>query len=296
MTKKRKKNKHTKTKSTVVVLLLALVGGLWSMMRQSPQQFAAPHLQSRESSTSSLAEPEDSPNPLSHIDKAEIAKTPHGTPSQILRRTGYIVSYNKEWKQPNWVGYELTTEELEGSASRRSNFEEDPDVEGRKVDTRDYTRSGYDRGHMAPAGDMKWSETTMSESFLMSNVCPQAHELNRGRWKELEELIREWSYRDGSLLITCGPIVPEHPQTIGRSKVAVPDRFFKVVAAPYLDRPKAIGFIFENNDDRQPSLRELAIPVDSVERVTGIDFFYNLPDPIENEIERNLSIRSWKLN
>lgn len=106
------------------------------------------------------------------------------------------------------------------------------------IDTRDYTHSGYDRGHMAPAADMKWNETAMEESFLLSNICPQIPELNRGRWKELEEQIREWVQRDSALLITCGPIVSTPRKTIGRHEIVVPTRFFKVVAVPYSARPE----------------------------------------------------------
>jgi len=148
---------------------------------------------------------------------------------------------------------------------------------------------------MAPAADMKWNETAMEESFLLSNICPQISELNRGRWKELEEQIREWVQRDSALLITCGPIVSTPRKTIGRHEIVVPARFFKVVAVPYSGTPRGIAFIFDNETE-QPSLKELAITIDSVERVTGIDFFHNLPDSIEHKIENDLSLEIWNLN
>lgn len=112
-----------------------------------------------------------------------MAHTPEGTPEQILYRTGYTVSYNSHWKQPNWVSYELLRDELQGNATRNDRFTPDYDVVGTMIDTRDYTHSGYDRGHMAPAADMKWNETAMEETFLLSNICPQIPELTEAAGK-----------------------------------------------------------------------------------------------------------------
>ena len=279
--KRKKKSSARRNNNLVTLLMLILIAcGVWYLMQHADARsvFGNSHTST-----------------LDHIEKAEMARTPAGTPEQLLLRTGYTASYNRQWKLPNWVCYELVRSELQGSASRSNRFVSDPDVEGTPADTRDYTRSGYDRGHMAPAADMKWSEQAMEESFLLSNICPQAPGLNRGRWKELEELVREWAQRDSALLIACGPIVSKTPKTIGRHRVAVPSRYFKVVAAPYASRPRGIAFLFDNNDE-QPSLRALALPIDSVEKLTGIDFFYNLPDSIETPMESNLWIETWNLN
>lgn len=279
--KRKKKSSARRNNNLVTLLMLILIAcGVWYLMQHADARSVFGN-----SSTSTL----------DHIEKAEMARTPAGTPEQLLLRTGYTASYNRQWKLPNWVCYELVRSELQGSASRSNRFVSDPDVEGTPADTRDYTRSGYDRGHMAPAADMKWSKRAMEESFLLSNICPQAPGLNRGRWKELEELVREWAQRDSALLIACGPIVSKTPKTIGLHRVAVPSRYFKVVAAPYASRPRGIAFLFDNNDE-QPSLRALALPIDSVEKLTGIDFFYNLPDSIEAPMESNLWIETWNLN
>lgn len=280
MAKKRKKRKKSSNKRVVpaILLLLLLIGcGMWHM--KQTQQNPSP-------ATSQI---------LPHIPDAEMAQTPASRTEQILRRTGYIVSYNARWKQPNWVGYELLRSELQGSSTRTDQFLTDPDVTGIPANTRDYTRSGYDRGHMAPAADMKWSDKAMEESFLLTNICPQSPGLNRGRWKELEEQVREWARRDSALLIVCGPIVDTSKKTIGQHQIVVPDRYFKVVAAPYLDTPRGIAFLFDNCND-QPSMKALAIPIDSVEKITGIDFFYLLPDSIETRIESNISPELWNLN
>lgn len=284
MAKKRKKKKRSSAqrKNNLVSLLMLLIiaCGLWYLIQHADTR---PGYHDEGSSS------------LDHVEKAEMARIPAGTPEQMLYRTGYTVSYNSTWRLPNWVSYELLRSETQGESSRSNRFMSDPDVKGTPADTRDYTHSGYDRGHMAPAGDMKWNKQAMEESFLLSNICPQAPGLNRGRWKELEEQVREWAQRDSALLIACGPIVSKSPRTIGRHRIAVPERYFKVVAAPYVGRPRGIAFLFDNSDE-QPSIRTLAVTIDSVEKITGIDFFYNLPDSIETQIESNLWTEAWNLN
>ncbi len=279
MSKKHRRNRKSNPLYTIIFILsiLLIIIGIWLWMRQK----SAP------SKVESV--------PLAHIDHAEWCAANDDIPEQLLHRTGYIVSYNHQWKQPNWVSYELLESELNGNAKRNDRFITDKEVKGTPVKTQDYTRSGYDRGHMAPAADLKWSEHSIKESFLLSNICPQTPELNRGRWKELEELIREWVIQDSALLIACGPIITDNPQTIGHNQVAVPTRFFKAVVALYHGEPRGIGFIFENNNKRQPSLYALAVPIDSIEQASDIDLFYNLPDNIENQVESNLSIVLRKL-
>ena len=148
----------------------------------------------------------------------------------IINRTGYTLSYNQYYKNPNWVAWELTREETKGETERYDRFMPDPDLPEPRVVHKDYTKSGYDRGHMAPAADMKWNRQAMIESFYMSNICPQVGNLNRGDWNDLEELCRNWADKYGRIYIACGPIFDsKSPKRIGVHKVAVPDRFFKVI-------------------------------------------------------------------
>ena len=157
----------------------------------------------------------------------------------------------------------------------------------------DYTRSGYDKGHMAPAADMKWSVTAMKESFYFSNMCPQHPELNRRKWKDLEEKIRDWAIADSAIIIICGPIVEDSVQKIGKNRVVVPQKFFKVILSPFVDNPRAIGFLFDNERSVEP-LGTYVISVDSIETLTGMDFFAPLPDELEDSIEAKADIRLWK--
>lgn len=213
---------------------------------------------------------------------------PHYTPSrggQIIRHTGFTLSYDADYKTPQWVAWELTRSEAQGTEPRAKHFEPDPKVRGAKAYHKDYTGSGYDRGHIAPAGDMKWSSQAMEESFYLSNICPQNRNLNRGDWKDLEELERDWALRYGAVAITAGPIYKSsRPARIGANRVAVPDAFYKVLLVGYPSAPKAYGFVFRNEAGSRP-LSSYQLTVDEVEQITGIDFFPLLPDDVENRIE-----------
>ena len=211
---------------------------------------------------------------------------------QIIRHSGYTVSYNKDLKIPNWVSYELTREETKGKEKRGNRFIADPLVTGPIATNADYTRSGYDKGHMAPAADMKWSPEAMKESFYFSNMCPQHPQLNRRGWKNLEEKIRNWAIADSAIIIICGPIIEKQPKTIGKNKVVVPQRFFKVVLSPFAKPIRAIGFLFHNEQAVEP-LSSYVVTVDSIESLTNMDFFAPLPDEIENKIEANANYSLW---
>lgn len=210
-----------------------------------------------------------------------------GTNGQIISRTGYTLSYNAQTRTPIWVAWELTKEETRGKEERCTEFYPDPQVKGKKVEMYDYSRSGYDRGHMAPAGDMKWDEKAMKESFYMSNICPQNHELNKGDWNDLEIKTREWARRYGKAYIACGPVYKEGEsiQTIGSSRVAVPHAFFKAILINKKGKPIALGFYFENESGHQ-NLQEYLISIDELEKLTKLDFFSLLPDEIEENIEK----------
>ena len=207
---------------------------------------------------------------------------------QVIQRTGYTLSYHAKHKTPQWVAWELTKEETRGNEERTNEFQPDPDVMGAKVVTYDYSHSGYDRGHMAPAGDMKWSKKAMQESFYMSNICPQDHNLNTEDWNDLENKSREWARRYGKVYIVCGPIYNgTRNEYIGDHRVKVPDAFFKVILINHDRKQAALGFYFENEAGERP-LSEYLVSVDKLEDMTGLDFFSALPDEIENRLEKEI--------
>ena len=214
---------------------------------------------------------------------------------QQVKNLGYTSSYNTTYGMPNWVAYELTRSEATSQeAVRKDKFMPDPKIKGKSAQNSDYKGSGYDKGHMAPAADMKWSQTVMDQSFYFTNICPQAPGLNRGSWKELEEDIRLWAIRDSALVIVCGPLFTQEPiRYIPETEVAIPDAFFKVVCSPYTLEPRAIAFVFPNNKaPKHP--REYVVTIDNVEMMTGMDFLSQLPDEIENQIEKTSNYTLWE--
>ena len=213
---------------------------------------------------------------------------------QVIHHSGYTVSYNEAWRLPNWVSYELTCEKTKGKTGRAKHFKSDPKVNGICATNDDYARSGYDRGHMVPAADMKWDATAMQESFYFSNICPQLHNLNAGDWKDLEEKTRSWAMRDSAIIVISGPIVNENAKRIGVNKVAVPEAFYKVIFSPYASPPHAIGFILKHQKGNRP-LHTYAVTVDSVESATGINFFPTLSGEQEKQIESVINLRQWEL-
>lgn len=228
-----------------------------------------------------------------HYDRLEIPQSKKKLKEQVVEHKGYTVSYNTTWLIPNWVAYELTDEEVVGQISRADKFVPDPDIKGRCSTTDDYKGSGYDRGHMAPAGDMKWDAKAMEESFYTTNICPQDHNLNAGDWKELEEQVRDWAIKNEKVYVVCGPIVKKNYATVGANNVAVPDSFYKVVLMYRDGSWRSLGFVFANKSGNKP-LDTYAKSVDEVEKLTGLDFFSVLPDDIENEIEKNKSFEEFE--
>ncbi|MCR4681097.1 MAG: DNA/RNA non-specific endonuclease [Bacteroidales bacterium] len=225
-------------------------------------------------------------------DLLEIPVSGNGQPEQIIEHTGFTVSYNSKWREPNWVAYELTRDESYGRVERYDHFDPDPDVVGVCPEYWDYSDSPYDRGHMAPAGDMKWDKNAMRESFYMSNICPQNHNLNDGDWKLLEQQIWEYARQNGHVYVVCGPIVSDHPKTIGKHRVAVPDAFFKVLLCKIGGQWQAIGFYFKNRAGSKP-LGTYCKSIDQIEQMTGIDFFPKLEDSLEDRIEAQYDRSAW---
>ncbi|MGL4293568.1 MAG: DNA/RNA non-specific endonuclease [Bacteroidales bacterium] len=211
---------------------------------------------------------------------------------QIIEHSGYTASYNNKWKVSNWVSYELTREELGGREKRTNKFVADPKIIGARATDADYKGSGYDRGHLAPAADMAWSNAAMKESFYFSNMTPQAPNLNRGIWKSLEDKVRKWAERDSAIIVICGPVLNDTSRTIGKNRVLVPTQFYKIIFSPYTAQPRAIGFLF-NNEGSLQTLDSFAVTVDSIEALTGIDFFHDLPDSIESKIEGSFQLNQW---
>ena len=233
-------------------------------------------------------EPAEQPADEWTIQQMEIPVMSAKKQGQVIHRTGYTLAYDAKTRTPQWVAWELTKKETQGTVERSNDFQPDPDVKGAKVVTKDYSHSGYDRGHMAPAADMKWSKKAMMESFYMSNICPQDHNLNTSDWSELENKSRQWARPYGKVYIVCGPINNgKRNEYIGDHRVKVPDAFFKVVLINEKKKQRAMGFYFENEAGER-KLQEYLVPVDHIEQLTGMDFFSALPDNLEDRLEAEI--------
>ena len=259
---------------------------------------------SQRATTTSKTTKKATPSSPAKAERASITPLPKGSElpqlkrkrtEQIIQHEGYTVSYNADYRIANWVAYVLTDKEARSDKAERQNkFVVDPLVKGASATNEDYTRTGYDRGHLAPAGDMKWSEKAMRESFYLSNITPQKPGLNRGIWKELEEQIRLWARENGAVLIATGPVIPdEELNRLGKNRVGVPRQFYKVLCMVVNNQLEGVGFLFENRDYGTTPLRQMMVPIDRVEQVTGIDFFPALPDDEERQMEATVHTDLW---
>jgi len=219
--------------------------------------------------------------------------------ARIVEHTGFVLAYNTKYNNPDWVAWELTKEEVNTKSQKRSDkFVPDTKLPAaNRVETTHYKNSGYDRGHMCPAADMKWSAKAMDDCFYMSNICPQHPKLNQRWWEHTEEACRRWAKREGAVYICCGPMY--NPNTEGeyigdkKMRIRVPEGFFKVVLSLKKGEEKAIGFLYSNNDLRQ-TMEDAATTVDEVEEMTGYDFFPELEDALEKRVESKCDLRAWK--
>lgn len=199
-----------------------------------------------------------------------------------VKHSYYELEYSEQHEQALWVYYTLTAANINGTAKRKNNFKNDPLVPTKSASTKDYTGSGYDRGHLCPAASMTINQTAMDESFYMSNMSPQAPSFNRGRWKQLEGQVRDWVLKEKKLHVVTGPIFESNLGTLGANDT-VPGYYYKVIYDPTGEQ-KMIGFILPNRKI-EGSIFEYVVTVDEVELRTGIDFFYALPDDVENRLE-----------
>ena len=216
-----------------------------------------------------------------------------GTADQIVDREGYALGFMQKWKQPRWVTYKLTKEEVKTDvAPRFNNFSSDPIIVGKSASPTDYLKSGYDRGHLAPAADMHWSTDAMNNSFYMSNMSPQTPSLNREVWFHAEEFARDMAVQEGSIQIASGPIVTnENPCVIGANCVVVPDLFYKVIYD--LTPPeKMVAFVMPNIKI-SGDIWQYATNVVYVEELTGLNFFPAVDTNITYKLKSEFSKSDW---
>ena len=215
---------------------------------------------------------------------------PSSTTGSVYKRDGYSFSYSEEHEQSEWVAYTLDASDFNYNNYDRPYFVQDPMVETNSADWKNYKNSGYDKGHLCPAGDQKSSFKSYKETFYTSNISPQRHDFNSGVWNRLEEKTRYWAEKYNGIYVITGGVLSDNLKTIGREKVAVPNYFYKVLLTK--DGKRMIGFLVPHKASNKP-LYEFVTSVDAIEKITGIDFFPKLDDAVEMELEKNTDYKKW---
>jgi endonuclease G len=203
----------------------------------------------------------------------------------MICRATYALSFNTATGSPDWVVERLTKARLVGSAQRANNFRPDPLLAGSPTAS-DYTKTGYDRGHQAPAGDAKFSQPAMDDSFYMSNMSPQVGiGFNRGQWKILEETVRAWIICGGheDVVVMTGPIYGASTKRVGPKALLVPEAYYKIVYDVKSDR--VVGFILPNQPLKRADIDIYAVPITDIEDRTGLDFFRGFTRRHQNLLE-----------
>lgn len=200
---------------------------------------------------------------------------PTSTTNQIVKHKYYTLSYNEKFEQAEWVAYELRQEYLKNGDYKRPYFIEDPKVTTGSADWRNYKKSGYDKGHLCPAGDMEFSEEAYNDTFYTSNISPQKHDFNSGIWNRLEQKTRYWAGKYNDIYVVTGGILKDSDKKIGTENVSVPRYFYKIVLAKSGKEHKAIAFLVPN-EDSDKSIYDFEVPIETLEKMTGIDFFPHL--------------------
>jgi endonuclease G, mitochondrial len=213
---------------------------------------------------------------------------------EIVEHTYYKLAYSEKDEQALWVYYMLTPDFLNSSIDRTDDFRADPKVKTGSATPDDYKNSGKDRGHLCPAADMKLNEVSVSESFYMSNMSPQEPSFNRGIWSKVEAQVREWAKTEDTILVATGPIFRNNQGTIGVDEVTIPGYYYKVIL-DLTGKMKMIGLVLKNTADNK-QLESYVVSVDSVEKLTGIDFFAGLPNDVEAKLESHSDIKLWSFD
>lgn len=210
----------------------------------------------------------------------------------LIEHTYFTLSYSETNRQAEWVAYYLTPAFINGPQERTDDFKIDPKVKNNPVGNGDYSGSGYDRGHLCPAGDMKLNLTSMSETFYMSNMSPQDPSFNRGIWETLESRVRMWAMEKNGVYVVTGPILKNLCGSIKNGTISVPCSYYKIIFKDNGTEKIAIALIL-NNQGSSSNLKSFVTSIDNIESLTCIDFFSSLSDDIENKIESTINISGW---
>ncbi|HUH72783.1 MAG TPA: DNA/RNA non-specific endonuclease [Chitinophagales bacterium] len=220
-----------------------------------------------------------------------IPKTPFK--NEIIYHSAFVLSYNEDHEQADWVMHVVPKDVITGTVTRTNDFRVDPAVSTGSADVADYWYSGYDRGHLAPSADFRWSKKALSESYYYSNMSPQVPDLNRISWNNLEMQVREWVVDHGELLVISGPVLHDKLPKIqqGSFRVSIPEAYYKIIVDMNAEQPKAIAFLMPNASFSD-KISNYVVTIDSIEALTNIDFFPNLANA--EAFESTSNFKDWK--
>ena len=217
---------------------------------------------------------------------------PSSTTEIVIEHPAFAFSYNEKHEQAEWVAYELKLEHLSKNEFDRPYFIQDRSVESGSADFRNYKNSGYDRGHLCPAGDRRYDYNAYHQTFLTSNISPQDHDFNGGIWNRLEQKVRYWAKKYAGVFVVTGGILKDDLPTIGSEGVSVPGDFYKIVVDRTDGNFKAIAFLIPNKPSSE-SYFDFVVTIDEIEEKTGIDFFRNLDASLQNKLESQIDLKAW---
>lgn len=228
-------------------------------------------------------------------------ETPEAFRGEIYNKPNFSLSYVEEYEIPEWVTYRLTVGMLnEKKHPRDQDFNPDPAIKTQSAHYHDYKQSGYRRGHLVPSADMAWDKPSMDATFLLSNIAPMKEEFNDGIWLELEHNVRDWARMYKDITVVAGPVFNDSLGVIGKNEVLVPRYFYKAIFTAQNDQPEVIGFLFDQTESDPGKLYEYIVPIDSIEKITGLDLFANMYGDWDKEIalEKNKQVEKgeWPFN
>lgn len=218
---------------------------------------------------------------------------PSSTTNALVHHNHFSLSYSEAHEQAEWVAYVLKKSHLTYDDRKRPYFIEDPKVKTKSADWRNYKRSGYDRGHLCPAGDRRFTEYAYNETFYTSNISPQDRDFNAGVWNRLEKQVRRWAKKYDELFVVTGGVLEGRLQSIGDEYVAIPKYYYKIISKGNKNNPEVIAFLFPHKESSK-ALQNFVVSVDELEKITSIDFFEKLPVSVQNKIESSRTTKGWK--
>ena len=217
---------------------------------------------------------------------------PTSTTNQVVHHQNYSLSYSEKHEQAEWVAYELKASHLSRTNHKRPYFQIDKAVKTKAAHWRNYKKSGYDKGHLCPAGDRRFTKAAHDETFLTSNISPQEHQFNAGVWNRLEQKVRYWAKKNDGIFVITGGVLENNLKSIGSESVSVPKQFYKVILDKTKGKIKMLAFLMPHKASNLP-LYKFVVSVDKIEALTGIDFFKELDDNLEERLEKSNNYKNW---